>query len=391
MLASVEWGEFSVSDLFELKKITKMLSKEHLSGEFLHPVYSSESTNNGIVGYTDCPEFICNSEHPVYITFGDHTRTFNLAKKSFSVLDNVKVLLPKIQSERGLLFIITEWQKQIPNLGYSRHWKVAKICMLRLPTKNGQLALDFMEKFVAELEARRVAELEAYLAAAGLKDCALTAAEEAALRRVQLVAPEHIGAAETGERCNKLHPTETVCWKKFNLQKLFGKATRGKRLKSADRISGSLPFVTAGEADTGISAFIGNNVEVFKSNTVTIDMFGSAKYRNYEYGGDDHIAVVHTDQLPQMAVLFITAAIHKAAYTGEFHYGRNFYAKDADKLNILLPEKDGQPDYGFMQTLLSAVQKTVIQDVVQYADRKIAATQAVIARNGQRPSDTEAG
>lgn len=57
---------------------------------------------------------------------------------------------------------------------------------------------------------------------------------------------------------------------------LFGKSTRGKRLKSADRIEGTLPFVTAGEADEGVSAFIGNDVEVFSKNTITIDMFGSA-------------------------------------------------------------------------------------------------------------------
>ena len=47
---------------------------------------------------------------------------------------------------------------------------------------------------------------------------------------------------------------------------LFGKSTRGKRLKSADRIEGTLPFVTAGEADEGVSAFIGNDVEVFRKN-----------------------------------------------------------------------------------------------------------------------------
>jgi len=166
-------------------------------------------------------------------------------------------------------------------------------------------------------------------------------------------------------------------WDNFNLKKLFGAATRGKRLKSDDRISGSLTFVTAGEANTGIYAFISNDVHRFKANTVTIDMFDSAKYRNYEYGADDHVAVVHTNELDKMAVLFITSAIHKAAYMGEFHYGRNFYAKDADNLMINLPVKNGKPDYVYMQTLISAVQKQVIKDVVLYADEKIAATKII--------------
>lgn len=103
----------------------------------------------------------------------------------------------------------------------------------------------------------------------------------------------------SSEEKEALENIEILEWKEFNLEKLFGKSTKGKRLKSEDRINGSLPFVTAGEANTGISDFIGNIVEVFSKNTITIDMFGSAKYRNYNYGGDDHIAVVHIEKSNQ--------------------------------------------------------------------------------------------
>lgn len=167
-------------------------------------------------------------------------------------------------------------------------------------------------------------------------------------------------------------------WKTYNLETLFGKSTRGKRLKGEDRVPGKLPFVTAGEVDEGISAFIGNKVEIFESNTTTIDMFGSAKYRNYRYGADDHVAVVHTELLPMKAAIFVTSAIHKAAHTGEFNYGHNFYAKDADVLNIKLPAKGDEPDYGFMSNYISAIQKLVIRDVVLYADLKIEATKRAI-------------
>ncbi|MEB7742630.1 restriction endonuclease subunit S [Escherichia coli] len=160
-------------------------------------------------------------------------------------------------------------------------------------------------------------------------------------------------------------------WGTYNLKTLFGPATRGKRLKNSDRIPGLLPFVTAGEGNEGISAFISNDVAVFSENTITIDMFGSAKYRNYEYGADDHVAVVHTEFLAKNAAIFITASIHKSSCTGKFNYGRNFYAKDADELMISLPSKDDNPDYSFMETLSSAVHKLVIKDVVQYADRKM--------------------
>jgi len=138
---------------------------------------------------------------------------------------------------------------------------------MHLPvTDDGTIDFDFMESFIAELEAERVAELEAervaelsaYLTVSGLDNYELSSDEENALKNYQ-----------------------SLKWDTYNLEKLFGKSTRGKRLKGDDRIAGTLPFVTAGEASEGISAYISNDVEVFEKNTTTIDMFGSAKYRNY--------------------------------------------------------------------------------------------------------------
>lgn len=234
-------------------------------------------------------------------------------------------------------------------------WERIKNDFINLPTDKGNIDFDFMESFIAELEALRIAELEAYLKVTGLKEYNLTIEEEKSL-----------------ERFNYIN------WKSFNLEKLFGKSTRGRRLKSDDRIPGDLPFVTAGEADEGVSDFIGNNVVVFNENTTTIDMFGSSKYRNYKYGGDDHIAVVHTEALEKYAAIFVTSAIHKSSHNGQFSYDKNFYAKDADVLNIMLPEKSGEPDYDFMKNLISAIHKLVIKDVVDYADKKISATKLII-------------
>lgn len=107
-------------------------------------------------------------------------------------------------------------------------------------------------------------------------------------------------------------------------------------------------------------------------------MFGSAKYRNYNYGGDDHIAVVHTEDLPMKSAIFVTTSIHKSSHNGQFNYGKNFYAKDADELNIMLPEENNKPNYTYMETLISAIQKLVIRDVVIFADRRIEATKQII-------------
>lgn len=203
-LRTVKWGKYKTSELFQPQKITNMLSKEDLSEKFNFPAYSSESTNNGIIGYTDSPEFICDDEHPVFVTFGDHTCSFNIATKSFSVLDNVKVLLPSIHNIRCLLWIITAWQKQIPNLGYARHWKIAKNCIVELPTKDGEIDFDFMESFVAELEAQRVAELSAYLTVSGYDNYELSAEELNALQRFTELDDDNWGTYTVGNLFEKI-------------------------------------------------------------------------------------------------------------------------------------------------------------------------------------------
>lgn len=218
---------------------------------------------------------------------------------------------------------------------------------MKLPIKNGKIDFQFIDSFITEMETEQIAKLDKFLIENNLSDYNLSEKEKEALANYKKL------------KC-----------KTFNLKNLFGSATRGKRLKSADRIWGTLPFVTAGETDEGVSDFIGNNVTVFSANTTTIDMFGSAKYRNYKYGGDDHIAVVHTDKLPKYASIFVTSAIHKSSYNGQFNYGRNFYAKDADVLDISLPVKDGKPDYETMETIISAIHKLVIKDVVLYVQQK---------------------
>ena len=361
-LQKVEWGEYKLGDLFKIlssKKIyhaneIDLILKERRTG--FYPYVVRATTNNGIRGYINENEAYLNDAHT--LSFAQDTFTVFYQKERYFTGNKVKVLKPLFNSvtDRIMTYLVACFKKSLETLSWGTGSTVESIgeTKIQLPIKCGQIYFEFMENFVAELESRRVAELESYLLATGLKDYVLTAEEEKALSDF-----------------NSLE------WKEFNLEKLFGKATRGKRLKSDDRIIGALPFVTAGEAEEGISAFIGNDVKIFDKNTTTIDMFGSAKYRNYKYGADDHVAVVHTETLPIKSAIFVSSAIHKAAHTGEFNYGHNFYAKDADDLNVMLPAKGDVPDYEFMKSYISAIQKLVIKDVVLYADSKIAATKSI--------------
>lgn len=363
-LRNVKWGSYRMEELFQRIETNKLPYKadelpNQPVGEYVLPCLTSSFNNQGLNYYaprhgaTVLKNVISiPSNSDVYRAYYQ-SRDFTVLSDAYAIrwmLDDREL------SSNQYIFIVMCINKvtDLPIYSYKNKlggWNVVKNKYIQLPQKNGSIDFDFMEAFIAELEAERIAELSAYLTVSGLDNYELSSDEVQALQ----------GYA-------------SLTWGTYNLKELFGKSTRGKRLKGDERIPGALPFVTAGEASEGISAYISNDVEIFEKNTTTIDMFGSAKYRNYRYGADDHIAVVHTESVPMKASIFLTSAIHKASHTGKFDYGHNFYAKDADELDIQLPTQDGKPDYDVMATLISAVQKMVIKDVVRLADSRIEKT-----------------
>ncbi len=348
-----------------------MLSKEDLSDRYVYPAYSAESTNNGIIGYTNSPEFICDKEHPIYITFGDHTRTFNIAKKSFSVLDNVKVLLPTIKSYRSLLWIITAWQKKIPNLGYARHWKIAKECKIKLPVKCRQINFEFMENFVAELESRcvtelesrRATELEAYLLATGIKDYVLTAEEE-----------------------KVLSDFNNIEWEKYSLRRLFDiNPTKYYRLSNEEILNngGNVPLVSNQSVNNGVMGF-SNLKPLNQGNTLTCSdtTIGAETmfYQDKAFIGYSHVQklVPKFKEFNKNIAFFIISSCKTATSNKKYDYGHKFNREEMNATTIYLPIKNGEIDYTFINSYILAIQKLVIKDVVLYTDSKIEATKSIV-------------
>jgi len=329
------------------------------------PVVVNSSLNNGIGGYVKLRPL----EKGNMITFSDTTTSEGIFYQpdDFIGYSHVQGLYPKQKfkwNKFSYLYFLTAFSTAVKGkysygVKFNRTKAAEEIVYLPV-TPGGLIDYEYMEERIIELEENRISKLEAYLKVTGLNDYTLTTEEQNVIDKFN-----------NGE----------VHWKVYNVENLFGKSTRGKRLKSMDRISGKLPFVTAGEANEGISAYIGNNVDIFSKNTSTIDMFGSAKYRNYDYGADDHVAVVHTENLSKHAAMFITSALHKAAHAGQFDYSSNFYAKNADELSISLPTKNMQPDFDFMETFIKATQKLVIKEVVNWKDKIISKTKCVVKNN----------
>ncbi len=362
-----------------------MLSKEELSDDFEFPAYSSDSSNNGIIGFTNNPEFICDDITPVYITFGDHTRTVNIAKKSFSVLDNVKVLKPFTSNEKYLLFIISSWKKQIPNLGYARHWKAARNCKIQLPLKENALAFsnpcdniknidfDFMESFIRELEEEHIRELNAYLLATGLKDYTLTPEEE-----------------------NALEAFKTVQWEEFELPEIFDiKNTHNILSSEIVAESGTTPYLCASAENNGVSSYISYKNELLENGNC-IFIGGKTFVVSYQkddfYSNDSHNLALYLKEqnVTKSNQLYLATCIRKGL-SHKYSWGDSISGSKIKSDKFQLPTKNNKPDYATMETFIKAVEKLVIKDVVLYADSKIKATKNVVKKDFEYKINEDAG
>ena len=130
----------AISELLKPLPIQHKLSAADLNDGNI-PVYSAETQNSGVKGFYTQAEFKIDKndfKRQKYIVFGDHTRSVNIVTRDFCVMDNVKVLVP-IHENLSLEYIKSQWCNNIPNLGYARHWKIAKDVKIKIPINNDGL------------------------------------------------------------------------------------------------------------------------------------------------------------------------------------------------------------------------------------------------------------
>ncbi len=380
-LNAIKWGEFSYETIYELQKTTKLLSKKDCVENGKIPLFTSDSKNNGIVGYVNCKPSYKLRNNQCMVVFGDHTRTFNIAKNDFCIADNVKVLKPiKDFSIRILLFINTMWGKKIIDKGYARHWSLAKTAKIQLPLKptaNTQTLDDidfhFMEKFIAELEQCRLAELQAYLKATGLSNTTLSSDEENALKLF-----------------NNSMGGNTPCgltWQSFKIVDIFEvKNTRNILARDVVKDSGTTPYLCASKENNAVNSYINYNADFLdKGNCIFIG--GKTFVVTYQqkdfYSNDSHNLALYlkdTHSKTKLNQLFIITCIYKAL-NNKYSWGDSISNTKIQNDSILLPTNPhGKIDFPFMHTFINALMKQTIQGVVQYSSAKIQATKEAISQ-----------
>lgn len=360
-LGTVKWGEFKYKEVFNRIEQGRRLKKDdQIDGTI--PFVMSGTTNAGVVNYISNPvaSFPKNA-----ITIDIFGNTF-YRNYAFGAGDDTGVYwndTTAYSSNAMLFFAVTMQKSMMGRFSYGKKLRSSQSedFTMHLPvTDDGEIDFEFMESFIAELEAERVAELSAYLTVSGLDNYELSNNEMAIIER---------------------YKKHQIPFSEFEFIKIFNNIKQGRRLKKDDQLPGDIPFVMSGTTNTGVIGYISNPVARFPKNSITIDIFGNSFYRNYDFGaGDDTGVYWNTEkEYSRTCMLFFAAAMGRAL-RGKYSYGKKLRSSQSIHFKMQLPTKDGKPDYDAMAALISAVQKLVIKDVVLYADRKIEKTKDVTKR-----------
>jgi hypothetical protein len=352
-LKNVKWGEFTYKSIFNKIVQGRRLKKDdQVSGDI--PFVMAGMTNAGVVNYVSNPVASFPKNSITVDIFGNvFYRDYD-----FGAGDDTGVYWndEKEYSKETMLFFAVAMEKSL--LGKFSFGKKLRSSQslnfkIQLPIKNDEIDFEFMESFIAELEAGRIAELEAYLLATGLNDYTLTAEEQ-----------------------QVLDDYEKMEFEIFNIVDVFDiKNTRTVLSKDIIENSGETPYLCASAENNAVSSYISYNEQYLeKGNCVFIG--GKTFVVTYQekdfYSNDSHNLVLYLkneDKRSKLNQLCLATCINKSL-GNKYSWGDSISNGkiQTDKVSLLV--KNQQPYYAMMETLISAVHKLVIKDVVLYVRRK---------------------
>lgn len=131
---------------------SKILSKDYLE-EGAFPIVSQEEEL--ISGYWNNDKDLFHIIKPV-VVFGDHTRVLKYIDFNFVLgADGVKILQPTDDIKAKFLYYYLKWF-DVPSLGYSRHYKLLKECLVPVPPLQVQKQIcSLLDKLSRVIEAKK--------------------------------------------------------------------------------------------------------------------------------------------------------------------------------------------------------------------------------------------
>lgn len=372
-----EFKECKIGDFF-LVEANPQLNKDSFvfNNTNKYPYFTRTMNNNGILGYVD----YLDEEHKIKgnsIAVGMLGMRFFYMEKDFYAGQFTKTIFPKFSglNEKNVLYFISWFNKSSSKFTSKLVRDFESLFLnskMELPFYLGELSLDFMEKYIRELEVERIRELEAerirefeaYLEASGLNDTILSEEENAAINKITNGLIKYKEFKIGGEK--GLFSSQTG---NFDIQKIH--------------INDKGNFVvSSGEQNNGIIGKTDVDAKIIKENTITVDMFGNVFFRDYKYKMVTHARVFSLEYnngeiSREVGMYFVVLMKY---FKKKFSYSDMASYEKIKNIEILLPiTPNGNIDFDFMEKYIRAIEKKAIKGVVDWKDKVIAKTKEVVA------------
>lgn len=374
-MQAVKWGEYKLGDLFDIKN-TLSFNTDMLTDGDEYDYITRTSFNQGILQTTG---FVNdeNINNAGTWSLGLLQMDFFYRKKPWYAGQFVRKIVPKIEIPQGaILYFTTVLNKLKPILLSVLVRNVDETFLnysINLPINtNNKIDFEFMQDFIAELEAERVAELSAYLKVSGLDNYELSDEELKSLQRFAEFDNDNWGTYTVGN-----------LFEKVATKKLPYKAKELPKHPTGDYI---LPCLTSSFQNQGLNYYAPKKGATIISNVISLPS-NSDVYRAYYQSRDftvlsDSYAIqwkVTENKLTPNQYLFMVMCINKVTDLPIYSYKNKLGGWNVVKhKDIRLPQKDGKIDFAFIEVFISAIKKLAIKDVVKYSDAKISATKQVV-------------
>ena len=360
------YKDFKIKDLFSAQTGDTDLQQKDINGRGALFINSGVE-GLGIKGKTDREAKVFDSNTITIDFWGNayyrdfeykmatHNHVFSL---SGDVIKNRNI---------GLYLVSTmSYMRKLFSYNNMGTWSKIKELYIHLPVTNkGNIDFVYMES--------RIREMEAYLKAAGFEDCELSVEENNALNRMNMEIVQFKTFYVTDDK------------KKKRTNGIFNVKNSHSILQSSIVVgSGNIPYVTAGEGNNSISAYISYDMEqIEKGNAIMIG--GKTMVITYQeddfFSNDSHNLVLYAkdDNLRhELIQLFMVASLNKSLkpiYSWGDSISKAKIVKDKFDLPIT---PSGEIDYKFMETYIRAQEKLAIQRVKDWRNKEIATTKNIV-------------
>jgi len=149
-------------------------------------------------------------------------------------------------------------------------------------------------------------------------------------------------------------------WKYFKMDDLFI-FKKGNRLTADNMLPGDIPFVSSTKFNNGVRQYISNG-KIHKPNCITVNYNGSvgeAFYQDIEFIASDDVNILYPKnwELNRNIALFLCSVVRHNQ--SRFQFGRKWHLERMKGTMLLLPQKNGKPDWQYMEEYVKSLEHKV--------------------------------